>query len=682
MHSAASHFAHEPHAPWLASLPLDPSYGEQALLIVHAGRAVAPPEGLGEVLRFQADGQGGWIAAARTASGRWGYVDAEGRWRKPPTLQKAAPFSSDGLAGFCDGGRWGFVDLAGQVVIPPRFDHVHPFRHGVCSAQTGKNAWCIVDRQGAPVCAEPFAELGPWDACGLASAAPAQGAGQPRTYGFVDRCGHWVIAPRFHSVRSFGEGDAAAASLDGLRFGLIDTAGHWVLEPRYARIDDFNAEGLAFFSEPGAWDAGYGYLDTRGRVVVRGGRHLSRHMACGVVAHSDHGAHFLTSSGATLPGPPWSYGTDFSAEWGFAVVRSAPPPGAGHAPPGTQSASGGWGLLHPDGRWVRAPAHLLEPLTDGEGGLVRAQPGTPLVPFITRDGQMAFVDGEGAEVWRAHYDGQQVALLDAHGAVLWRSGVRSDCWPPRPFFQPPLTDHLEGLQALQGIVPLAQRLLAAAQAAPGADGSNAGGGTRSRVLHAYLSASHREPYPFLAADLQAAADGARAALVQHLAARFGAPVPPPADAPGLQHVAGDVAGAWTVPADPRGPGPAPQGTAPAQWLVISACTQSCDGDTWWELWLAAGPVYDTPPPRGPTGGHTAPAAMTAHRTVAAQPEGRALQLEPARAPRSPWRALRATVARALAGRLLYRRLYQPLYQRLCRRMGWNSRPGEIASPRS
>ena len=50
-------------------------------------------------------------------------------------------------------------------------------------------------------------------------------------------------------------------------------------------------------------------------------------------------------------------------------------------------------------------------------------PDTPLTPFLTRDGQLAFVDGEGAIAWRAHYDGQQVALLDTAGTPLWRSGV-------------------------------------------------------------------------------------------------------------------------------------------------------------------------------------------------------------------------------------------------------------------
>ncbi|WP_422844650.1 WG repeat-containing protein [Acidovorax sp. M2(2025)] len=574
-------------APWLASLPLDPACGEVALLIVHQGRAAAPAEGLREVHGFHADGAGGWIAPARAADGGWGYIGGDGQWRVPPALQQARGFcaGSDGLAAFCDGGRWGFIDLAGQVALAPVFEEVHPFSQGVAPVQRPGDGWCLVDRRGQPIGAgATFAALGPLGPHGLARATVAGAAGGPPTHGFVDRQGRWAIAPGLRSAQPFGAVAATAASRDGVLHGLIDLAGHWVLEPRYACLDAFNADGLAFFAEPGAGDGGgCGYVDAAGRVVVRGGRHLSRHMACGVVADRTHGTRFLTARGQPLPGAAWSFGTDFSADRGVAVVR-ADTPQTPPAPP--------WGLLHPDGRFVPAPAQLLEPLTDGAGRLVAPLAGTPLVPFITRDGQMAWVDGDGTEVWRAHYDGQQAALLDATGAVLWRSSVRDLCWPPRPFFHPPLADHLEGLQTLDGIVPLAQRLLARA-ATEGLEP-----GARCRVLHAGLSAPLRGPYAFLAADLQAAAHQAQAALAQRLAARYGAPVMP--GAAGATDGSGTLA--WAVPAAgplPAAPGtPAPAGAPRIQWLTLEPRADPFDGDgaAGWELWLAATAGGDAPPP--------------------------------------------------------------------------------------
>jgi len=604
----------EPTPPWLASIPLTPGYEAVALLIVHADRAVVPPEGLAEVLRFWADGEGGWIGAARAAHGLWGYIDGEGQWLVPPTLQNARSFSEDGLARFCDGGRWGFLDLSGAVVIPPAFDNAQPFRNGLSAVQVGKDAWRIIDRTGRTTSNEVFHDLSPFGAQGLARALLRKKAGNERTYGFVDGTGRWVIEPRFRDAQPFGESASTAASLDGELYGLIDAKGHWVLQPRYPRIDAFNGAGLAFFDEPNAWDNGHGYLNARGKVAVKGGRHLSPRMACGVAANSYDGTGYLTADGTALPTPPLSYGTDFSTESCYAVVRTAATPGGAIAP-------AHWGLLHPDGRFVPAPEHLLEPLTGGDGWLVAHTADTSLVPFLTRDGQLAFIDGEGAITWRAHYDGQQVALLDAAGTPLWRSGVRENCWPPGPFFNTPLTDHLQTLQSIDGIVPLALDLLADAEArlhrlavgdalAPDepVDGEDHGDDDEQaqesaqvqadrtvvvrRVMRAYLSESHNGPYEFLCTDLNRAVDEARVAMVQQLTERFGTADPNPEHAAPWRR-RGDYTQAWPVPL--AKPLPGDSGAlheSHEQWLTLYKHSDSGDGDVWWELWLMAAPSID------------------------------------------------------------------------------------------
>ena len=659
-------------APWLASLPLEPGYQEAALVVVHHGRAAAPAEGLAQVLRFHADGQGGWIAAARAVQGRWGYIDSEGRWRVPPILQKAYSFSTDGLARFCQDGRWGFLDLAGRVAIAPTYDNAQPFRHGVCAVQVGKEAWRIIDRHETTRSSEDFRELGAFGANGLARATPRTETGSAPLHGFVDTAGQWVIAPRFRSARPFGEWPSTAASLDGNHHGLIDAAGRWVLAPHYAALDEFNADGLAFFAEHNAWDEGYGYLDVQGQVVIRSGRHLSRQMACGVVAHQPHGRGFLCADGMPLPAPALSFGTDFSSERGFAVVRTAAQPGhpGGGGPVPALPA---WGILHPDGRWVPAPAQLLEPLTDGDGWLVAPQPDTPLVPFITRDGQTAYVNGDGAVVWRAHYDGQQVALLDADGTLLWRSGVQDNCWPPRPFFHSPLTDHLEGLQTLDGIVPLAHRLLVEAEArchacarglreaepaadlAPGADSDpDPGARTLRRVVYAGLSESHSGPYAFLAAHLEGVVKDAHAALAQRLSARYGPPVsaPPGAAAP---PPGGNAALGWRVPfSQPLAQSPAgPEDRSGPQalWLTLYPQAGARDGEAWWEVWLAASAVQGMHAPPTPAGPMAPPPAVPAHAHAHSHAEDEATSRQsasdaarPAAAARGPWLALMAGVA--------------------------------------
>ena len=221
----------EPAPPWLASIPLEPSCQSPALVIVHPGRAVVPPEGLKAVLRFNADGRGGWVSAAQADNSLWGYIDGEGCWRVPPALQNARNFSEDGLARFCDRGRWGFVDLAGAVVIPPTFDNAHPFRNGVSAVQVGQDAWRPLNREGQPTSDEVFHELGLFGANGLARATLWKKDSNQRTQGFVDRAGRWVVEPRFRDAKPFGESPTTAASLDGERYGLINARGEWVLKP-------------------------------------------------------------------------------------------------------------------------------------------------------------------------------------------------------------------------------------------------------------------------------------------------------------------------------------------------------------------------------------------------------------------------------------------------------------------
>jgi len=603
-------------APWIASIPLSADGAAFALLIVHPGRAIAPPEGLRAVMRFNADGEGGFVAAAMAGDGCWGYIDAEGHWRVPPTLENARDYSEDGLARFCQGGRWGFVNLAGEVVIAPAFEDTRPFRGGLCAVMVGKNAWRIIDREGKFTCEESFRELSTFGAGALARAvSKAKGTNQ-LAYGYVDGQGRWVIEPRFQRALPFGEQPATAASLDGETYGLIDARGQWVLEPRYPDIRAFNKQGLAYFDEPDSWDNGHGYLDAKGRVVIKGERHLSRHMVHGMVCSDYNGAGYLRADGKALDTPSLVYGSHFRSEGGFAVVRTA----ASAAHKGHAGRPAAWALLHPDGRVASLAEPLLEPLTNGDGWLVEEMNDTPLVPFLTRDGQVAYLDRDGAVVWRAQYDGQHATLLDAQGQALWRSDAQEgDCRAPHPFFLPPITDHLEGIDTLDGIVPLAETLLAEAETrlhrlaagqtlerepSPDGDDDDDEDGDDDedtvqanravvlrRVVRTYISEEHNGPYEFLCSELSDAVNQAREAMLQALEARYG-----PAD-PDPEHAApwhgAERTQAWAVPMAQALPGDTGVlHESREQWVTLYKSSDSGDGDAWWELWLMVAPSLD------------------------------------------------------------------------------------------
>lgn len=592
-------------APWIARIPLSPDRGCQALVIVHAGKATRPAEGLQSLLGFHADGQGGWISAAQAEDGRWGFIDAEGRWRVAPTLENARGYSVDGLARFQQGGLWGFVDLAGAVAVAPRFLDVRPFRHGLSAARVGEGEWRILDREGRFTSEARFHDLSEFGACGLARAVPWGPQGDERLHGFVDREGRWVIAPRFQAAEPFDELDATPASLDGDRWGLIDTHGEWVLTPSYALIDAFNSAGLAYCEGPDDGDEDdCAYLDAQGRVAVQGDAHLARYMACGRVASDAEGSRFLCADGTPLATPALAWGTHFRPACSFAVVRTR------SRGDGDGAVPAGWGLLHADGSVLPVDgALLLEPLTDAEGWIPAEERGTPLVPFLTRDGQVAWIDRAGAVVWRAVDDGAQVLLQAADGSPLWRSAAQEGAVGPlQPFFHPQPA-------ALQDAVAVAQALLAEAEAGlhglaagaaleggPACDDEEEADESAAPVRHAvrtrrlartYLGEEHSGHYEFLGPLLAGAVEQAHAAVLQALTAHHGPPVLDPEHKVPWWYPAGYLPPAWAVPMGRALPGDSGVlRESREQWLSLYKLEDSGDGDAWWELWLMAAPSVD------------------------------------------------------------------------------------------
>ena len=84
-------------------------------------------------------------------------------------------------------------------------------------------------------------------------------------WGYIDRTGAVVIAPRYEQAMSFSEGRAAVRE-DG-RWGYLTPAGMWVVEPEYATAADFS-DGRALVSTKRGKERRFGYLDASGAEVV------------------------------------------------------------------------------------------------------------------------------------------------------------------------------------------------------------------------------------------------------------------------------------------------------------------------------------------------------------------------------------------------------------------------------
>ena len=72
-------------------------------------------------------------APAKDGSGKWGYVDPEGRWTIPAKFERAGVFSGGLAAAKEPGGKWGYLKPDGSWAMEPRFTKARPFTDGLAA---------------------------------------------------------------------------------------------------------------------------------------------------------------------------------------------------------------------------------------------------------------------------------------------------------------------------------------------------------------------------------------------------------------------------------------------------------------------------------------------------------------------------------------------------------------------
>ena len=71
------------------------------------------------------------LAAVRDEAGRTGYIKPDGTWAVEPLwLEEAHPFAA-GRARVKLNGRFGYLDATGRFVIPPQYLRADDFREGL-----------------------------------------------------------------------------------------------------------------------------------------------------------------------------------------------------------------------------------------------------------------------------------------------------------------------------------------------------------------------------------------------------------------------------------------------------------------------------------------------------------------------------------------------------------------------
>jgi hypothetical protein len=72
-------------------------------------------------------------APAKDESGKWGYLDPEGKWVIPAKFERVGVFSRGLAAAKEPGGKWGYLKPDGSWAIEPRFSRARAFTDGLAA---------------------------------------------------------------------------------------------------------------------------------------------------------------------------------------------------------------------------------------------------------------------------------------------------------------------------------------------------------------------------------------------------------------------------------------------------------------------------------------------------------------------------------------------------------------------
>jgi hypothetical protein len=158
-----------------------------------------------------------------------GYIDSTGNFIVPPNFSYVSAFS-EGLALVQPKGsyKYGYINRKGEMVIEPIYELSLPFTEGVATVKmtgaNGKSFFRIIDKQGRII-----ADHLQYSFAGIFREGLAGVESYDHRWGFIDRNGKEVIAPRFSSVRLFRNGLSmiqTGSLFTELQTGYIDKEGN------------------------------------------------------------------------------------------------------------------------------------------------------------------------------------------------------------------------------------------------------------------------------------------------------------------------------------------------------------------------------------------------------------------------------------------------------------------------
>lgn len=225
------------------------------------------------------------LAAAMLPPQGYGYIDKTGRWIIPPRFRSAGSFGNGlAVAGTMDRSGWlmGLIDRAGRWLVSPEYSHIGPLNGGLREVRRGDGVGAL-DVSGKLVIPIAKTQLNIYSDGTVSAVRANEVSLLDRTGRILYRMksGQYVgaglvldeeklvdirltktLARGVISARWDGKGLILAMNSASL-WGLMDDSGRWIVEPRYAWIGEY-VNGAARVQLGGKW----GWIDTSGSEVV------------------------------------------------------------------------------------------------------------------------------------------------------------------------------------------------------------------------------------------------------------------------------------------------------------------------------------------------------------------------------------------------------------------------------
>lgn len=83
---------------------------------------------------------------ALKTKGKWGFIDANGKWVIQPQFEDVLSFSENMAAAKLHG-KWGYINETGTWIIYPQFENVHQYSEGLAGVKLN-NTWRFIDKNG------------------------------------------------------------------------------------------------------------------------------------------------------------------------------------------------------------------------------------------------------------------------------------------------------------------------------------------------------------------------------------------------------------------------------------------------------------------------------------------------------------------------------------------------------